>query len=266
MAKVQPIKDAAGWQALEDQAHKAGGWVALFHDIAVATGWRTGDICGLRFDEIDFDEGRASITVDKQTKAARTRAFLRGVKTAISARLLDASDQEFRRLTLVKPADFVPELTPGERAACEEMASKAKAKTDSKLLPPDVIDRIRALREQDTGNEWVFARQFTDGRNSKGMDGHVTRQAAWKAFKKLGAALKEAGVRVKKFSVYSTRKIAAYMIMTMANAAGKDGKAAARDFLGHKDITTTEHYLCLDQEEADATQREFMEFRRRFAA
>lgn len=40
-------------------------WVLLWWDISVVTGWRTADVCNLRYSSIDWEAGKATITVAK---------------------------------------------------------------------------------------------------------------------------------------------------------------------------------------------------------
>lgn len=257
MAYVYPVKSKSGRALVRDTAHKSGGWVSLFHDITAATGWRTNDVCHLIFDDIDFDTGYASIVVRKQTAAARTRAYMKAVKGVIADRMRTTdSDAEFRRLTTIDPIAFTDEMTAEELLRVEKARANAKVKRDRKRLPAHVLTRIKALQERDNANQWVFAKQFTESRNSGSLaDGPISRQSVWKAFKKIGAVLKAAGVEVVRFSAYSLRKSMLYALYEAVKEKGGDGKAAARDFVGHSDIKVTEAYLALDQDETDEAQQ-----------
>lgn len=257
MAKVWPVKKAEDCATMQQIANKIGGWVALFHDISMGTGWRTGDVCALRFDDIDFDTGFVTISVAKQTKAAKTKAFMNVVRQAIENRRALADDNaEFRRLTLIKPVDFIPELTAEELKAAEKARANAKGKESVVALRPDIVERIKALQERDSANQWVFAKQFTESRNSGSLaDGHISRQSVWKRFRQIGAKLKEAGVKIPRFSAYSLRKAFAYAIKRVADAAGRNGTAEACDALGHSSIAMTRKYLMLDIDEMIERQR-----------
>ncbi|MCS3605046.1 integrase [Buttiauxella sp. BIGb0471] len=260
--EVAPVKSLEDCAKLRRICAKIGGWVHLFHEISLETGWRTSDVCRLRFDNINFKTGKTSITVAKQTRAAQTKAFRTLARKFIAPRL-DAPDLtifEYRRLTTLKTeAEFKTVLTDTEFALCQEAASKAKVKPDSKTLSANTVKMIERLREKDSGEEYVFARQFTEARNRKDLDGHISRQAVWKRFKQIGEMLENDGVTFTPgygFSAYSLRKTYIYRVYANAKAKGKDGLSTARDAVGHSDIAVTKRYVMLDYDEAQEISAE----------
>lgn len=90
-------------------------WMALFHELSLVTGWRTNDVCALTFDSIDFGTGRAEIIVQKQSKAAQSRAFSKFIETQRTARkaaaMMAGNFQEYMRLDAATRDDLAAELT-----------------------------------------------------------------------------------------------------------------------------------------------------------
>ncbi|MEY8773399.1 hypothetical protein AB6T85_23630 [Erwinia sp. ACCC 02193] len=284
---VRPVKAAADRAKVRQHiADNGPAWLLLFHDIALQTGWRTADICRLDRDAFNFTDGSVSITIAKQTKAAGTRAFMAAVRKELATMkdvALAANDlAEFVRLNklaIVAPACPGEDETLGARVAREETeatigaiigadalaravdarrrAMAAGRKTDTKLLHPATLAQIKRMLATHT-QPWLFSGRVTGSNRNKTASGHVTRQSVWRALDRLrdsDKTLRSIGVNCAKFSAYSLRKSFAYSEFDRAEAAGKDGLAAARDSLGHSDSRITEAYLCRDEEEQEAINK-----------
>ncbi|EPY9681305.1 tyrosine-type recombinase/integrase, partial [Klebsiella pneumoniae] len=76
---MTPVYDRDEQRKLRERIQQTQpDWVLLWWDIATVTGWRTSDVCNLRYSCINWETGTATIVVAKQTKAAEARASRKG--------------------------------------------------------------------------------------------------------------------------------------------------------------------------------------------
>lgn len=221
-------------------------WMALFHEVSLITGWRTSDVCALSFSDIDFDTGRAEIVVQKQSKAAQSRAltkFIEGQRAARKASAMAAGDfQEYMRLDAATRDDLAAELTPEQVEQARAAVQAAKLKTDSKTLPDHLIAKLRNLRERNHFDVFIFSRRLCASNRARGQEGHITRQSVWKWYSAVFEALKDTIQNASRLSSYSTRKTFACAIL---KAAGGD-VATVMAMFGHSSIQMSLRYLGLD--------------------
>lgn len=277
---VWPVKSKEGRNELYAQIAKLPPLYRLFGEIAVATGWRTTDICRLRFD--DIKNGKAKIVIAKQTKAAGTRAMMAFVRNIFDQRLetarANADHQQVAALTWYQGRDLVAgkkggkpkwvprmnlfmakllEEQPELQTSLDLARGTADDKVDTKKLTPEILAQIKRLKERDSANQWVFAKQFTRTRNRGSLeDGPISRQSIWKVFKKIGEILDAKGFLSGAFSAYSLRKTVAYARYQNVNKTGRNGLEEARKFLGHSNAETTLKYLMIGEEENEVAQEE----------
>lgn len=221
-------------------------WMALFHELSLVTGWRTNDVCALTFDSINFDTGRAEIIVQKQSKAAQSRAFGKFIETQRTARkaaAMTAGDfQEYMRLDAATRDDLAAELTQEQIEQAAAAVQAAKLKTDSKTLPDHLIAKLRNLRERNHFDVFIFSRRLCASNRARGQEGHITRQSVWKWYTAVFEALKDTIQNASRLSSYSTRKTFACAIL---KAAGGD-VATVMAMFGHSSIQMSLRYLGLD--------------------
>ena len=221
-------------------------WMALFHEISLVTGWRTNDVCALTFDSIDFGTGRAEIIVQKQSKAAQSRAFSKFIESQRAARKVEAMSrgdfQEYMRLDAATRDDLAAELTQEQIEQAAAAVQAAKLKTDSKTLPDHLIAKLRKLRERNIFDRFVFSRRLCASNRSRGQEGHITRQSVWRWYSAVFEALKDTIQNASRLSSYSTRKTFACAIL---KAAGGD-VATVMAMFGHSSIQMSLRYLGLD--------------------
>lgn len=221
-------------------------WMALFHELSLITGWRTNDVCALTFENINFDTGRAEIVVQKQSKAAQSRAFSKFIESQRAARKVEAMSrgdfQEYMRLDAATRDDLAAELTPEQVEQAGAAVQAAKLKTDSKTIPDHLIAKLRKLRERNIFDRFVFSRRLCASNRSRGQEGHITRQSVWKWYSAVFEALKDTIQNASRLSSYSTRKTFACAIL---KAAGGDVSIVMGVF-GHSSIQMSLRYLGLD--------------------
>ena len=221
-------------------------WMALFHELSLVTGWRTNDVCALTFDSIDFGTGRAEIIVQKQSKAAQSRAFSKFIETQRTARKAAAMTagnfQEYMRLDAATRDDLAAELTQEQIEQAAAAVQAAKLKTDSKTLPDHLIAKLRNLRERNHFDVFIFSRRLCASNRARGQEGHITRQSVWRWYSAVFEALKDTIQNASRLSSYSTRKTFACAIL---RAAGGD-VATVMAMFGHSSIQMSLRYLGLD--------------------
>lgn len=221
-------------------------WMALFHELSLVTGWRTNDVCALTFSAVDFGTGRAEIIVQKQSKAAQSRAFSKFIETQRTARKAAAMTagnfQEYMRLDAATRDDLAAELTQEQIEQAAAAVQAAKLKTDSKTLPDHLIAKLRNLRERNHFDVFIFSRRLCASNRARGQEGHITRQSVWRWYSAVFEALKDTIQNASRLSSYSTRKTFACAIL---KAAGGD-VATVMAMFGHSSIQMSLRYLGLD--------------------
>lgn len=222
-------------------------WVLLWWDISVVTGWRTADVCNLRYSCINPETGTATIVVAKQTKAAEAKAARKAVeeirRRRKEAALLSDDHKTYMRWDSATADWIATQLTGEEQQFCIDMVSRAEVKRDTKQLPPGLLKRLRERQERNLVNDdLVFSRSQIASYRCQLLNGCVTRQSVWR---RLAGVCKWFMRRVNsklRLSAYSTRKIAAYNLMLRG---GEQGILIAAEMLGHSSPAITRTYLQL---------------------
>ena len=222
-------------------------WVLLWWDISVVTGWRTADVCNLRYSCIDWATGKATITVAKQTKAAEARATRKGVELVRKARKdaarMDGDHVGYMAWDSATPDEIAASMTPDEQEMCFELVSRADVKRDTKQLPPGILKRLRERLERNLiDDDLVFSRSQIESNRCTQLDGAVTRQSVWRRLHTVCTWFMRHVNAKLRLSAYSTRKIAAFNMM---RRGGEQGLLIASEMLGHSNPAVTRTYLQL---------------------
>ena len=238
---------------------------ALFWRVSIATGWRTSDVCELRFSDIDFNTGKATIVVNKQTKAAEARAYNKCLKLAQErmkkAAAMAGDLHQYMIIDQTSYKDIMEVMTPDQVTTLEsellKAVSTAPQKIDTKKLPVKVLDEIKARQEANIFDDYVFSRRLMRSHRAKNESGHCSRQGVWKALKTVFVWFSAEVNGALKLSAYSSRKTFAYNMMK-----GKDGKgnfvSEVCEAFGHSSLSITFKYLSL-QSKADELQAQMCE-------
>lgn len=222
-------------------------WVLLWWDISVVTGWRTADVCNLRYSSIDWETGKATITVAKQTKAAEARATRKGVeivrKSRKDAARLAGDHVGYMQWDSATADEIASHMTAQEQEMCFELVSRADVKRDTKQLPPGILKRLRDRQERNLIEDGlVFSRSQIESNRCACLDGCVTRQTIWKRLSSVCTWFMRHVNTKLRLSAYSTRKIAAFNMM---RRGGEQGLLIASEMLGHSNPAVTRTYLQL---------------------
>lgn len=237
-------------------------WLRVWWLCSLESGWRTADVCRLRWDDIDLVTGTATIVVAKQTKAAQSRAaravVLRYIEQDKQTAIVSGDIAAWQRLSRTTPEDYVQASQDEEMLlAIQQAANDAAPKIDRKQLSPQLMAELKNMQ---AGSPWafIFDRRILGSNRASGIrqgeNEHVSRQAVWRLMRdvftsalslqpvvrtviRAGRALL---VRVMKFSVYSSRKTSLSLVAT---GAGKIDLQAAAAFVGHADTKVTERYV-----------------------
>lgn len=222
-------------------------WVLLWWDISVVTGWRTADVCNLRYSSIDWETGKATITVAKQTKAAEARATRKGVELVRKARKdscrLSGDHVGYMQWDSATADEIAAHMTAAEQDMCFELVSRADVKRDTKQLPPGILKRLRERQDRNLiDDDLVFSRSQIESNRCTQLDGAVTRQSIWRRLHSVCTWFMRHVNAKLRLSAYSTRKIAAFNMM---RRGGEQGLLIASEMLGHSNPAVTRTYLQL---------------------
>ncbi|HAK8244269.1 TPA: tyrosine-type recombinase/integrase [Salmonella enterica] len=236
-------------------------WVLLWWDISVVTGWRTADVCNLRYSCIDWTTGKATITVAKQTKAAEARATRKGVELVRKARKdaarMDGDHVGYMAWDSATPDEIAASMTPDEQEMCFELVSRADVKRDTKQLPPGILKRLADRMERNlVDDDLVFSRSQIESNRCHSLNGSVTRQTIWKRLSAVCAWFMRHVNAKLRLSAYSTRKIAAFNMM---RRGGEQGLLIASEMLGHSNPAVTRTYLQLGSQAGELQAEMAME-------
>jgi len=236
-------------------------WILLWWDIATVTGWRTSDVCNFRYSCINWETGTATIIVAKQTKAAEARATRKGIDIVRQQRKdaarLAGDHIAYMNWDSVSCDELAAGMTGQEQAIVFELVAKAEVKHDTKQLPPGIIKRLRERMERNLiGDDLVFSRSQIESNRCQSLEGSVTRQTIWKKLHGVMAWFTRVINTRLRLSAYSSRKIAAFNLMS---AGGEQGLLVASEMLGHSNPAITRTYLQLGSKAADIQTRLAME-------
>lgn len=259
---MQPVYDRDEQRKLREHIQQTQpDWVLLWWDISVITGWRTSDVCNLRYSCVNWETGQCTIVVAKQTKAAEARAIRKGIEIVRKQRKdtarIAADHQAYMKWDSATCDELAADMTDAEQAIVFDLVSRAEVKHDTKQLPPGVIKRLRERLERNlVDDDLVFSRSQIESNRCQSLEGSISRQAIWK---KLYGVVQwftrfiNARLRL---SAYSTRKIAAFNVMS---AGGEQGLLIASELLGHSNPSITRTYLQLGSKATAIQSRMAME-------
>ncbi|MBD8152255.1 tyrosine-type recombinase/integrase [Pantoea agglomerans] len=236
-------------------------WVLLWWDIATLTGWRTADVCRLRYSCINWQTGQATIVVAKQTKAAEARATRKGIEIVRQQRKdaarLAADHIAYMKWDSVSCDELAADMTAEEQVIVFGLVARAEVKHDTKQLPPGIIKRLRERQERNfIDDDLVFSRSQIESNRCQSLEGSVSRQTIWRRLHGVMQWFTRIVNAKLRLSAYSSRKIAAFNLMS---AGGEQGLLVASEMLGHSNPAITRTYLQLGSKAAAIQSRLAME-------
>lgn len=252
-----PIHSRIEQQAIQARIDsELGSTYSLWWRLAIATGYRTTDVCEIKFSDIDFSTGTVAITINKQTRAATARAANRVLKEwhfKLKQKAHQAGDHKlYLDIDISGYKQIEQFLTDEDMRQLEvdltEAVNNAPVKRDSKKLPKKLLDEIKKRQEMNIWDDYVFSRHLAGSNRARNCDGNITRQAVWKALKPIFDWFASKVNGEIKLSAYSSRKTYAINLMNQAVSMGKDGLSIVCDSLGHSSISQTKKYLMLSSE------------------
>lgn len=255
---MQPVYDRDEQRKLRERVQQTQPeWMLLWWDISVCTGWRTSDVCGLRYSNVNWETGKATIVVAKQTKAAEARASRKGIEIVRQQRKdaarIAGDHIAYMQWDSISCDELAALMTDAEQAIVFDLVSRADVKHDTKQLPPGIIKRLRQRQERNlVDDDLVFSRSQIESNRCQSLEGSVTRQTIWKKLHSVMAWFNHFINAKLRLSAYSTRKIAAFNLMS---AGGEQGLLIASEMLGHSNPSITRTYLQLSSKAADIQSR-----------
>ncbi|EFL9897495.1 integrase, partial [Escherichia coli] len=138
---MTPVYDRDEQRKLRERIQQTQpDWVLLWWDIATVTGWRTSDVCNLRYSCVNWETGQATIIVAKQTKAAEARATRKGIEIVRQQRKdaarLAADHIAYMKWDSIGCDELAADMNDEEQAIVFGLVAKADVKHDTKQLPP----------------------------------------------------------------------------------------------------------------------------------
>lgn len=134
---MTPVYDRDEQRKLRERIQQTQpDWVLLWWDIATVTGWRTSDVCNLRYSCINWETGTATIVVAKQTKAAEARATRKGIEIVRQQRKdaarLAADHIAYMKWDSITCDALAADMSDEEQAIVFGLVAKADVKHDTK--------------------------------------------------------------------------------------------------------------------------------------
>ncbi|EPM7412895.1 tyrosine-type recombinase/integrase [Klebsiella variicola] len=259
---MTPVYDRDEQRKLRERIQQTQpDWVLLWWDIATVTGWRTSDVCNLRYSCINWETGTATIVVAKQTKAAEARASRKGIEIVRQQRKdaarLAADHIAYMKWDSITCDALAADMSDEEQAIVFGLVAKADVKHDTKQLPPGIIKRLRERLDRNlVEDDLVFSRSQIESNRCQRLEGSVTRQTIWRKLHGVMAWFTRFINAKLRLSAYSSRKIAAFNLMS---AGGEQGLLVASEMLGHSNPAITRTYLQLGSKAAAIQSRLAME-------
>ncbi|TLU68309.1 integrase [Enterobacter sp. MF024] len=255
---MQPVYDRDEQRKLRERVQQTQPeWMLLWWDISVCTGWRTSDVCSLRYSNINWETGKVTIIVAKQTKAAEARASRKGIEIVRQQRKdaarIAGDHIAYMQWDSISCDELAALMTDAEQAIVFDLVSRADVKHDTKQLPLGIIKRLRQRQERNlVDDDLVFSRSQIESNRCQSLEGSVTRQTIWKKLHSVMEWFNHFINAKLRLSAYSTRKIAAFNLMS---AGGEQGLLIASEMLGHSNPSITRTYLQLSSKAADIQSR-----------
>lgn len=187
-------------------------WLLAFWDISTQTGHRTGDVAGMTWSNVNWEENTVSLVIAKQSKSARARAVSKGYKMLRENRqqeALAAGDSAAFMYWARADRDTLAEsASEAEINEMQRLVDGAKLKTSTLPLTPDLVERLREMKAKAFWDDgFIFSRALTESNSTRLESGKsISRQTFWKRFRDVFDTLKEKIANAVRLSVYSTRK------------------------------------------------------------
>ncbi|MGL6177529.1 MAG: site-specific integrase [Vibrionaceae bacterium] len=236
---------------------KANGaaWLLAFHDLSIATGWRTSDCCAIRYSDIDFKTGTASITVSKQTLQSQARAMSKALEQVRQARkqaaLTVGDSTAYMTWDAATKDELASSMTASEQAAAAAAVATAKRKTDQKALPTKLLKQLEQMRAAAADKDGFIFHSSLTASNRSSASGHISRVTIWAKMRDVFAAVATVlETAVEKLSAYSMRK--SFAVNLLAISGRLEIVMAA---FGHSSIAVTQRYLSLNDDAAQYQAR-----------
>ncbi len=259
---MTPVYDRDEQRKLRERIQQTQpDWLLLWWDIATVTGWRTSDVCNLRYSCVNWETGQATIIVAKQTKAAEARATRKGIEIVRQQRKdaarLAADHIAYMKWDSIGCDELAADMSDEEQAIVFELVAKADVKHDTKQLPPGIIKRLRDRQDRNlVEDDLVFSRSQIESNRCQCLEGSVTRQTIWRKLHDVMQWFTRFINSKLRLSAYSSRKIAAFNLMS---AGGEQGLLVASEMLGHSNPAITRTYLQLGSKASSIQSRLAME-------
>lgn len=259
---MTPVYDRDEQRKLRERIQQTQpDWVLLWWDIATVTGWRTSDVCNLRYSCVNWETGQATIIVAKQTKAAEARATRKGIEIVRQQRKdaarMAADHIAYMKWDSIGCDELAADMNDEEQAIVFELVAKADVKHDTKQLPPGIIKRLRDRQDRNlVEDDLVFSRSQIESNRCQCLEGSVTRQTIWRKLHDVMQWFTRFINAKLRLSAYSSRKIAAFNLMS---AGGEQGLLVASEMLGHSNPAITRTYLQLGSKASAIQSRLAME-------
>ncbi len=229
-------------------------WLGVFVQCSLETGGRTADIASLRYENVDFETGQLTYTVSKQTKAAQARALAKGLKEIRESRMnacLAAGDAvAYMQWGAATRDELAAAASPAELDRLQTLVASAPRKVDTKRLSPDLLRRLKVMRDQNFFDDFIFSRALTSSNRCRMESGHhITRSTMWARMRAVfRACAEQIAAKLSAYSAYSLRKSFAVALYRAAN----NSVAAVMRAMGHSSEAMSLRYMGLDDTCAEA--------------
>lgn len=264
MAAVTPIKSKQLKLAAKWISKQAPYYQAIYH-IGTGSGFRTSDICRLRWSNVNLDKGTVSIEESKGTLASKARARLK-VLTDFKNELIamhTGDTAKMMQIFITKPKDIYPLAKSLLAASCvaaldariEQAKKNAPVKSRTAKLSPNAILALRKLKDKHTvggaylGGDSIFAKCIvSDSNRAVGCEGVLSRQSVYRLYKRLQQHLESIGEAIGKLGAHSGRKTAALMLYVSSG----HNIGLVMQVMGWSSEQMVLRYLGLNNDDSDA--------------
>lgn len=250
MSKVYPIdktqlNQAQSWM----KKHADRGFWLIFR-LGIETGLRVTDLTEIEWSDIDFDKRQMTISENKGTRAARTRAIRKAWFGQVRPLLLQHYANDAGKLMQVFTATAVDQLealTPDElrefaKESVLRSVEKAKVKTRTVSLSKSLCELLTARMERYSHiTEQVFGKCTFSANRAKTQSGVISRQSVWRIISRLNDVLGA----TRRIACHSLRKTFA---RGLYESAGKD-IALVMTVIGHSSQAMTLRYIGISDED-----------------
>lgn len=225
-------------------------WLGVYYELGIQTAQRTADLANLRWDNVQWADSMIVLQVSKQTLSAQARAYSKGLKEIREARQAEAlaagDGAAYMKWANATRDELAASATQAELDRCQHLVSTAKKKIAQCKITPDLLARLRAMKEAAFWDDgFIFSRALTTSNSTRLDSGKaITRQTFWARFKAVFTACAEIVANAAKLSCYSLRKTAC------RNVYERSGHniAAVMRLTGHASQEMALRYLGVEDE------------------